>query len=89
MIAKPRVFDFLKEAFCHAKRYRLSERDSSILSHCGSDAVSRFNARPAKPTLQPLHVALANHSVSMTAVYVAKHLGIFESYGTEGRRPTP
>jgi ABC-type nitrate/sulfonate/bicarbonate transport system substrate-binding protein len=38
-----------------------------------------------KPKLQPLHVALANHSVSMTAIYVAKHLGIFESYGYDAR----
>ena len=38
-----------------------------------------------KPKLRPLHIALANHSVSMTAVYVAKHLGIFESYGYDAR----
>jgi ABC-type nitrate/sulfonate/bicarbonate transport system substrate-binding protein len=36
-------------------------------------------------TLKPLHIALANHSVSMTAIYVAKHLGIFESYGYDAR----
>src|SRR5262245_48015937 len=30
-----------------------------------------------KPKLRPLHIALANHSVSMTAIYVAKRLGIF------------
>lgn len=35
--------------------------------------------------LRPLHIALANHSVSMTAIYVAKHLGIFESYGYDAR----
>jgi ABC-type nitrate/sulfonate/bicarbonate transport system substrate-binding protein len=35
--------------------------------------------------LQPLHVALANHSVTMTAIYVAKHLGIFESHGYDAR----
>lgn len=35
--------------------------------------------------LQPLHIALANHSVTMTAIYVAKHLGIFESYGYDAR----
>ena len=34
-----------------------------------------------KPRLRPLHIALANHSATMTHVYVAKHLGIFESYG--------
>jgi ABC-type nitrate/sulfonate/bicarbonate transport system substrate-binding protein len=37
------------------------------------------------PKLRPLHIALANHSVSMTAIYVAKHLGIFESYGYDAR----
>jgi len=35
--------------------------------------------------LKPLHIALANHSVSMTAIYVAKQLGIFESYGYDAR----
>ena len=35
--------------------------------------------------LKPLHIALANNSVSMTAIYVAKHLGIFESYGYDAR----
>ena len=38
-----------------------------------------------KPKLKPLHIALANNSVSMTAIYVAKHLGIFESYGYDPR----
>src|ERR1044072_1236810 len=38
-----------------------------------------------KPKLRPLHIALANHSVSMTAIYVAKHLGIFEGYGYDAR----
>ena len=40
-------------------------------------------AQPKK--LKPLHIALANHSVSMTAIYVAKYLGIFESYGYDAR----
>lgn len=35
--------------------------------------------------LRPLHIALANHSVSMTAIYVAKHLGIFENHGYDAR----
>jgi ABC-type nitrate/sulfonate/bicarbonate transport system substrate-binding protein len=39
----------------------------------------------AKPRLRPLHIALANNSVTMTAIYVAKHLGIFESYGFDAR----
>jgi ABC-type nitrate/sulfonate/bicarbonate transport system substrate-binding protein len=38
-----------------------------------------------KAKLRPLHIALANHSVSMTAIYVAKQLGIFESYGYDAR----
>jgi len=38
-----------------------------------------------KPKLRPLHIALANNSVSMTAIYVAKHLGIFEHYGYDAR----
>src|SRR5262245_35531724 len=38
-----------------------------------------------KPKLRPLHIALANNSVSMTAIYVAKHLGIFETYGYDPR----
>src|SRR5262245_61360883 len=38
-----------------------------------------------KPKLSPLHIALANHSVSMTAIYVAKQLGIFETYGYDVR----
>ncbi len=38
-----------------------------------------------KPKLKPLHIALANQSVSMTAIYVAKQLGIYESYGFDAR----
>jgi ABC-type nitrate/sulfonate/bicarbonate transport system substrate-binding protein len=38
-----------------------------------------------KPKLRPLHIALANHSVTMTPIYVAKHLRIFESYGYDAR----
>jgi len=38
-----------------------------------------------KPKLRPLHIALANNSVTMTAIYVAKHLGIFEKYGFDAR----
>ncbi len=52
-------------------------------------AVLIFAGRPAfaqqKPKLRPLHIALANHSVSMTSIYVAKNLGIFESYGYDAR----
>jgi ABC-type nitrate/sulfonate/bicarbonate transport system substrate-binding protein len=38
-----------------------------------------------KPKLRPLHIALANNSVTMTAIYVAKQLGIFENYGYDAR----
>src|SRR5919109_1970265 len=38
-----------------------------------------------KPKLKPLNIALANHSVSMTAIYVAKQLGIFDKYGYDAR----
>jgi ABC-type nitrate/sulfonate/bicarbonate transport system substrate-binding protein len=38
-----------------------------------------------KSKLRPLHIALANQSVTMTAIYVAKHLGIFEHYGYDAR----
>src|ERR1044071_6328281 len=38
-----------------------------------------------KSRLKPLHIALANNSVTMTSIYVAKHLGIFESYGFDPR----
>jgi len=38
-----------------------------------------------KAKLKPLHIALANQSVTMTAIYVAKHLGIFEGYGYDAR----
>jgi ABC-type nitrate/sulfonate/bicarbonate transport system substrate-binding protein len=34
-----------------------------------------------KPKLRPLRIALPSHSVSATAVYVARSLGIFERYG--------
>lgn len=39
----------------------------------------------AQQKLKPLHIALANHSVSMTAIYVARHLGIFEHHGFDPR----
>ncbi|HXF76889.1 MAG TPA: hypothetical protein VNN13_12400, partial [Methylomirabilota bacterium] len=38
-----------------------------------------------KSKLRPLHIALANHSVTMTAIYAAKHLGIFERHGYDAR----
>jgi ABC-type nitrate/sulfonate/bicarbonate transport system substrate-binding protein len=42
-------------------------------------------AAQQKPKLRPLHIALANHSATMTHIYVAKHLGIFENYGYDAR----
>lgn len=36
-----------------------------------------------KPKLRPLRIALPSHSVSSSPVYLAKSLGIFESYGFE------
>src|SRR5512140_651418 len=50
-----------------------------LLALCGSTF-----AQP-KPKLRPLHIALANNSVTMTAIYVAKQLGIFENYGYDAR----
>ena len=38
-----------------------------------------------KPKLRPLHIALANHSATITHIYVAKHLGLFEQYGYDAR----
>ena len=38
-----------------------------------------------KPRLRPLHIALPNKSVTMTSIYVANQLGIFESYGFDAR----
>ena len=51
-------------------------------------AVLFFNAVSSaqpKPKLRPLHIALPNKSVTMTSIYVAKQLGIFESYGFDPR----
>jgi ABC-type nitrate/sulfonate/bicarbonate transport system substrate-binding protein len=36
-----------------------------------------------KPKLRPLRIALPSHSVSSTPIYIARSLGIFESYGYE------
>jgi ABC-type nitrate/sulfonate/bicarbonate transport system substrate-binding protein len=38
-----------------------------------------------KNKLRPLHIALPNKSVTMTSIYVAKQLGIFEGYGFDAR----
>ena len=43
------------------------------------------NLAQQKPKIRPLHIALPNKSVTMTSIYVAKQLGIFESYGFDAR----
>ena len=53
-----------------------------VIILCGWNSAS--NAQP-KPKLRPLHIALPNKSVTMTSIYVAKQLGIFESYGFDAR----
>jgi ABC-type nitrate/sulfonate/bicarbonate transport system substrate-binding protein len=65
----------------------------SILSHsrihclliAAAFALAPVSASAQQRQLQPLHIALANHSVSMTAIYVAKQLGFFERYGYDAR----
>jgi len=44
-----------------------------------------FGSAPAqtKPKLRPLRIALPSHSISSTPLYIARSLGIFESYGFE------
>ena len=37
----------------------------------------------SKPKLRPLRIALPSHSISSTPLYIARSLGIFESYGFE------
>jgi ABC-type nitrate/sulfonate/bicarbonate transport system substrate-binding protein len=56
-----------------------------LLGNIIAAALSGPSLAQQKPKLRPLHVALANHSVSMTAIYVAKHSGIFEQYGYDAR----
>jgi ABC-type nitrate/sulfonate/bicarbonate transport system substrate-binding protein len=48
-------------------------------------ALFPLSAAAQQKQLQPLHIALANHSVTMTAIYVAQHLGLFERHGYEPR----
>lgn len=48
-------------------------------------AAPRWICAQSKPKLKPLNIALANTSVTMAAVYVAKQLGIYESYGLDAR----
>jgi ABC-type nitrate/sulfonate/bicarbonate transport system substrate-binding protein len=55
-----------------------------IWALCLAVPAGSVQAQP-KSKLKPLHIALANHSVSMTAIYVAKHLGIYEQYGFDAR----
>jgi ABC-type nitrate/sulfonate/bicarbonate transport system substrate-binding protein len=48
-------------------------------------ALPRMGPAQQKPKLRPLNIALANNSVTMTGIYVAKQLGMFESYGFDAR----
>jgi ABC-type nitrate/sulfonate/bicarbonate transport system substrate-binding protein len=48
-------------------------------------SLPRLTLAQQKPKLRPLNIALANNSVAMTGIYVAKQLGIFESYGFDAR----
>jgi NitT/TauT family transport system substrate-binding protein len=48
-------------------------------------SLPQLTAAQPTPKLRPLHIALANNSVSMTAIYVAKQLGIFERHGFDAR----
>jgi ABC-type nitrate/sulfonate/bicarbonate transport system substrate-binding protein len=58
-----------------------------VFSLCAGVVATITLAVPARAQqrLKPLHIALANQSVTMTAIYVAKQLGIFESYGYDAR----
>ena len=76
-----------------ASKWRFSMLDSHVhrlVIGLGFALISLFafpdsTLAQQKPKLRPLHIALANHSVSMTAIYVAKQLGIFETYGYDAR----
>jgi ABC-type nitrate/sulfonate/bicarbonate transport system substrate-binding protein len=48
-------------------------------------ALPRVATAQQKAKLRPLNIALANNSVTMTGIYVAKQLGLFESYGFDAR----
>jgi ABC-type nitrate/sulfonate/bicarbonate transport system substrate-binding protein len=56
-----------------------------IFLAAGVCSLPRSTLAQQKPKLRPLNIALANHSVTMTGIYVGKQLGIFESYGFDAR----
>jgi len=66
---------------------RKTERTVSVFGLIVATLLGLSLESPAqqKTKLRPLHIALANHSATMTPIYVAKHLGIFESYGYDAR----
>src|SRR5687768_11813842 len=57
----------------------------AVILSAGLGSLPGLTSAQQKPKLRPLNIALANHSVTMTGVYVAKQLGIFESYGYDAR----
>jgi ABC-type nitrate/sulfonate/bicarbonate transport system substrate-binding protein len=56
-------------------------RTRLLASLLGALFVATAASAQQKPKLRPLRIALPSHSVSATAVYVARSLGIFERYG--------
>jgi ABC-type nitrate/sulfonate/bicarbonate transport system substrate-binding protein len=56
-------------------------RTRLFASLLGALFVATAASAQQKPKLRPLRIALPSHSVSATAVYVARSLGIFERYG--------
>jgi ABC-type nitrate/sulfonate/bicarbonate transport system substrate-binding protein len=58
---------------------------AAVILSAGLGSLPGLTSAQQKPKLRPLNIALANHSVTMTGVYVARHLGIFESYGFDAR----
>jgi len=60
-------------------RHRL--RTQLFSSFVGILLIATAASAQQKPKLRPLRIALPAHSVSATAVYVARSLGIFERYG--------
>jgi ABC-type nitrate/sulfonate/bicarbonate transport system substrate-binding protein len=57
----------------------------AVILSAGLGSLPGLTSAQQKPKLRPLNIALANHSVTMTGVYVARQLGIFESYGFDAR----
>ena len=64
---------------CGLTRHQLRTR--LFTSLLGALFVATAASAQQKPKLHPLRIALPSHSVSATAVYVARSIGIFERYG--------